>query len=160
MAIVFPVTVNSRRRLAASVLLAALTLAACATYVAKPPVVTVPPRPVPGGSAPPSGGPASPSGSPALARGMANYEDGNYSEAASQLKLSLEQKLSPPEQILARKHLAFAYCVGGKDRLCADEFKKLVDISPSFELDAAEAGHPIWGPVFRRVKAKKAETRK
>jgi hypothetical protein len=25
-------------------------------------------------------------------------------------------------------------------------------LDPSFELEASEAGHPIWGPVFRNVK--------
>lgn len=152
MAIVSAFPPNSRRRLAAGAFLAALSLAGCAKFAGRP-VVDAPGRHIAGGTALPSGGAA-------LARGMASYEDGNYGEAASQLKLSLEQKLSPPEQILARKHLAFAYCVTGKDRLCTDEFKKLLEISPSFDLDLAEAGHPIWGPVFRRVKAKRPELRK
>lgn len=151
MSIVSAFPPDSSRRLAAAVLFAALVLAGCAQLGGKP------------GAEAPARPPAAvnlPSGGPALARGMASYEDGNYSEAASQFKLSLEQKLSAPEQILARKHLAFTYCVTGKDRQCGEEFRKLVDLSPSFELDPAEAGHPIWGPVFRRVKAKKAELRK
>lgn len=160
MAIVTAFNFDSRRRLAAAVFLAALTLAGCAQFGGKfgdKPGLDAPGRHTAGGSTTP---PALPSGGPALARGMASYEEGNYGDAAGQLKLALEQKLSPPEQMLARKHLAFAYCVSGKDRLCADEFKKLLDISPSFDLDPAEAGHPIWGPVFRRVKAKKSEPRK
>jgi Tfp pilus assembly protein PilF len=142
---------GSSRRLAAAVLFAALVLGGCAVPGGKP-GAEAPARPAVQASLP--------SGGPALARGMASYEDGNYGEAASQLRLSLEQKLSAPEQILARKHLAFSYCVTGKDRHCGEEFRKLIDLSPSFELDPAEAGHPIWGPVFRRVKAKKAELRK
>lgn len=142
---------GSSRRLAAAVLFAALVLAGCAVPGGKP-GAEAPARPAVQASLP--------SGGPALARGMASYEDGNYGEAASQLRLSLEQKLSAPEQILARKHLAFSYCVTSKDRQCGEEFRKLIDLSPSFELDPAEAGHPIWGPVFRRVKAKKAELRK
>lgn len=162
-------TTDSRRRLVAAAILAALALAGCAQIGGKSadkpgdkPGVEAPGRHTPGGATAPATGtaPALPSGGPALARGMASYEDGNFTEAAGQLKLSLEQKLSPPEQMLARKHLAFAYCVSGKDRLCADEFKKLLEISPSFDLDPAETGHPIWGPVFRRIKAKKPEPRK
>lgn len=166
MAIVSAFTMDSRRRLAAAVLLAALTLAGCAQFGGKlggKPGVEAPGRHVPGGSPPAATGVPPvvlPSGGAALARGMASYEDGNFGEAAGQLKLSLEQKLSPPEQMLARKHLAFAYCVSGKDRLCGEEFKKLLEISPSFDLDPAEAGHPIWGPVFRRIKAKQPELRK
>jgi hypothetical protein len=158
MTIVTAFTIASCRRLAVAACLAALTLAGCAPFVGKPgdkSGVEAAGRHLPG-SAPA----VLPSGGAALARGMASYEDGNFDEAASQLKLSLEQKLSPPEQMLARKHLAFAYCVSGKDRLCADEFKRLLEISASFDLDPAEAGHPIWGPVFRRVKAKKPEPRK
>lgn len=159
MSLVSAFTPTPGRRLAATAWLAALALAGCTQFGGKA-VVDAPgrhgavtPAPVPAPSAVPSGGPA-------LGRGMASYEEGNYGEASGQLKLSLEQKLSSPEQILARKHLAFAYCVTGKDRLCADEFRKLLELSPSFELDPAEAGHPIWGPVFLRAKAKKAELKK
>jgi hypothetical protein len=38
---------------------------------------------------------------------------------------------------------------------CRDEFKKALEIDSSFELREDEAGHPIWGPAFRGVKAKK-----
>ena len=96
----------------------------------------------------------------ALSRGMSSYDDGDYSEAANQFRLALDQKLSPVEQTRARKHLAFAYCVTGKERLCTEEFRKLLEIHPAFELDPAEAGHPIWGPVFRRAKAKRPELKK
>lgn len=141
------------RRLASAALLLALALAGCTQFGGEP---------LPDPSARPAGAAPGPvvAGGPALARGMAQYEEGNYGEAASQFRQALEQKLSPPEQVRARKHLAFAYCVAGKDRQCGDEFKKLLELSPGFELDPAEAGHPIWGPVFRRVKAKKPEPRK
>jgi hypothetical protein len=38
---------------------------------------------------------------------------------------------------------------------CRDEFRKALDLDPSFDLRENEAGHPIWGPAFRSVKAKK-----
>jgi hypothetical protein len=36
---------------------------------------------------------------------------------------------------------------------CRDEFRAALDIDPSMQLEPAEAGHPVWGPVFRSVKA-------
>jgi hypothetical protein len=38
---------------------------------------------------------------------------------------------------------------------CRDEFRKVLEIDPSFDLRDDEAGHPTWGPVFRSVKARK-----
>ena len=42
---------------------------------------------------------------------------------------------------------------GLKDKADREEFQKILDIAPDFELTPAEAGHPTWGPVFRSVKA-------
>ena len=36
---------------------------------------------------------------------------------------------------------------------CHEEFRKALRLDPGLELGAAEAGHPIWGPVFRAAKA-------
>ena len=36
---------------------------------------------------------------------------------------------------------------------CREEFRKALAIDPGMELAPAEAGHPIWGPIFRSVKA-------
>ena len=96
----------------------------------------------------------------ALAQGLTRYEDGDYGEAANQFQLALEQKLSLADRVRANQHLAFDYCVTGKKRLCGDEFRKLLAVSPQFKLDAAEAGHPVWGPIFRRVKTTRAGSEK
>jgi hypothetical protein len=32
-------------------------------------------------------------------------------------------------------------------------------VDPAFSLTAAEAGHPSWGPVFRKLKAAKPGTK-
>src|SRR5207253_8301800 len=56
------------------------------------------------------------------------------------------------EQARARKYLAFIHCLGGREVLCRDEFRKAFEIYPEFALTAAEDGHPIWGPVYRNVR--------
>ena len=123
--------------------------------------------PVGGGPRPEVANPAlppmvsTPPGSLFLDKGLRAYDDGSYDEAAVQFKNALELGLSPQDQVSARKHLAFAYCVSGRQGLCADEFRKVLELVPSFDLGPAELGHPLWGPVYKRVKAsRKADSRK
>lgn len=86
--------------------------------------------------------------------GIRNYEDGNYNTAASHFQNALgEDLLTVGEQVTAHKFLAFIYCVSGEKLACRGEFKKVLMLNPKFELSAGEAGHPIWGPVFREVQA-------
>jgi len=92
-------------------------------------------------------------GEPALAKGVRLYEDGNYVQSVRSLQQALEQGLSKQDRVKAHKYLAFIHCAAGRENLCRDEFRAALDIDPSMQLDAAEAGHPIWGPVFRSVKA-------
>ena len=92
-------------------------------------------------------------GAPDLASGIKQYEDANYSEAARLLQSSLNQGLYGSDQVKAHKYLAFIHCVSGRERHCRDEFRAALMIDPAFELAANEAGHPIWGPVFRAVKS-------
>ena len=87
--------------------------------------------------------------------GVLSYEEGNYQASIMALQGVLETGLSgKPEQVKAYKYLAFIQCVSGREAMCRDYFKKALQIDPNFNLDAAEAGHPIWGPVFRSVKSK------
>jgi len=90
-----------------------------------------------------------------LASGIKQYEDANYAEAARLLQSGLDQGLGKSDQVRAHKYLAFIHCVSGRERRCRDEFRAALKIDPSFELAANEAGHPIWGPVFRSVKSQK-----
>ena len=91
-----------------------------------------------------------------LAVGIKSYEDGDYRSATKLLQESLDGGLrSAADQASAHKYLAFTYCVTNRERLCGDEFRKALDADPAFNLNAAESGHPSWGPVFRAVKAKK-----
>jgi hypothetical protein len=92
-------------------------------------------------------------GEPALAAGIRQYEEGKYAEAAESLNSGLYQGLSSADRVKAHKHLAFIDCVSGRPAACRREFGRALAIDPNLELSAAEAGHPIWGPVFRAVKA-------
>lgn len=93
-------------------------------------------------------------GSSYLEEGIRNYEEGNYRTSARRLQYALEEGLTRPDRVKAHKYLAFIACVSGQQLTCREEFSIAVELDPSFELDSAEAGHPIWGPVYKNVKAK------
>jgi Tfp pilus assembly protein PilF len=96
-----------------------------------------------------------------LQRGIKSYEDGEYKTAQKQLQSALEQGLdSKRDQAKAHKYLAFIVCVTGREKACRDEFNKALDADPAFQLDPAEAGHPVWGPTLRAVKAERAKAKK
>ena len=87
-----------------------------------------------------------------LKQGISNYEDGRLPQAATQLQGALEAGLSQADQVKAHKYLAFIHCVSGRERQCRAHFRSALELDPAFELERAEAGHPMWGPVFRSVK--------
>mgnify|MGYP003384512796 CR=1 FL=1 len=95
-----------------------------------------------------------------LAVGIHQYDEGNYVEAVANLQDALTQGLDKQDEVRARKYLAFTHCVSGKQKACADEFRKALAIDPALELAPSEAGHPIWGPVFKSVKAKAGAAKK
>lgn len=92
-------------------------------------------------------------GEQAFSSGIRQYEDGEYADAQKSFTSALEAGVPLSEQVEARKHLAFIYCVSGRQAQCRDEFRRALDLNPQLELTPAEAGHPSWGPVFRSVKA-------
>jgi hypothetical protein len=88
-----------------------------------------------------------------LAFGVRAYEDGEIAYSAKLLQASLDQGLrSTSDRVRAHKYLAFIHCASNRVPQCRDEFRKALDLDPSFDLRENEAGHPIWGPVFRSVK--------
>lgn len=90
--------------------------------------------------------------------GVLSFEEGNYPAATMALLGVVDTGLSgKPEKVKAYKYLAFIQCVSGHESTCRDYFKKALEIDSGFILDTAEAGHPIWGPVFRSVKSKTAK---
>lgn len=92
-----------------------------------------------------------------FAEATKSYEDADYHKAIKLFQDSLKEVLSPAEQIQAHKYLAFSFCLTNRMTFCRAEFEKILQLNPAFELDAAEAGHPSWGPPFRTVKAKQKQ---
>jgi Tfp pilus assembly protein PilF len=92
-------------------------------------------------------------GEATLATGLKQYEEGRYPESLKNLQSAIDQGLAERDRINAHKHVAFIHCVSNRERACRDEFRKALRIDPGMELAPAEAGHPVWGPVFRSVKA-------
>lgn len=91
-----------------------------------------------------------------LSTGIKNYEDGNYKTAAKSLQSALESGLTfDSDTVRAHKYLAFIHCLSNREKQCRDEFRKALEKDNKFDLEPAEAGHPIWGPVFRAVKAER-----
>jgi len=88
-----------------------------------------------------------------LRSGISQYEGGRYDDSARSLRIALKRGLTKPEQVTAHKYLAFIECAAGREPLCRDEFKRALRIDPDMTLSPAEAGHPVWGPVFKSVKA-------
>src|SRR5947207_5054090 len=92
-------------------------------------------------------------GHAALVEGLRQYEEGVHLAAAKSLQSALDQGLNPAEQANAHKHLAFVHCASGRSGACREEFRLALAVDPALELGAAESGHPVWGPVFRSLKA-------
>lgn len=91
-----------------------------------------------------------------LSSGIKNYEDGNYKTAAKSLQNALESGLTfDSDTVRAHKYLAFIHCLSNREKQCREEFRKALEKDNKFDLEPAEAGHPIWGPVFRSVKAER-----
>lgn len=140
---------SSKARAGILSLLAAAALAACAPIAQKKPAEGQVPQM--------SEGELRDKALASLARGIQQYDAGNYVEASRSLDAALDHgQLTRSEQGRARKYLAFVDCVSGREARCKDQFRKALEIDPGFELSVAEAGHPIWGPAYRDVRAQLA----
>ncbi len=92
-------------------------------------------------------------GEKALLAGLRAYEDALYPESEKQLKLALEAGLaSPKDQAAAHKHLAFIYCSSTRIKDCEAAFQSARQADPTFALSKPEAGHPLWGPIYQRLR--------
>jgi len=136
-------------RLAA--LAALLVLAACTTTPAPAPA---PPSLSASAPVAAEAAPAAPVPTPAesaLAQGVKAYQ-AQYTVAETQLKNALQLGLTTPADVAsAHKHLAFVYCTSRREALCAAAFKAARAADPDFALTKSEAGHPMWGPVYRKA---------
>ncbi|MDI1259800.1 TssQ family T6SS-associated lipoprotein [Aquabacterium sp.] len=88
----------------------------------------------------------------ALAQGLKAYQAAQYTIAETQFNTALQTGLTAPaDAATAHKHLAFIYCTSRREIACAKAFKAARAADPGFALTKAEAGHPMWGPVYRKA---------
>jgi hypothetical protein len=88
----------------------------------------------------------------ALLAGKHAYENGQYPESEKQLNAALKAGLaSPKDRAAANKHLAFIYCTSNRQAECEAAFRAAKRADPTFALSKSEAGHPVWGPIYRRI---------
>lgn len=95
------------------------------------------------------------SGPGALSAGLKQYENGDYEESAKNLQGAIDLGVPEKSRANAHKHLAFIHCASNRVGQCREEFRKALAVDPNLELAPAEAGHPVWGPIFRSLKAGK-----
>ena len=122
------------------VLLGMAALAGCST----PP----PPAPPPTGLAEVIERPAE----RALLDGIRAYDDGQYAQAEKSLNKALNAGLqSARDRATAHKLLAFITCTSERLADCKRQFREARAADAAFALSRSEAGHPVWGPVYRSV---------
>lgn len=137
--------VRRRRRFLCTAGLAALAaLAGCASPPAAPP----PAPAAPNGLAELMERPAE----RALFEGIRAYDDGQYASAEVALRKALGTGLaSARDRASAHKLLAFITCSSERVAECEAAFRAARAADPAFALNRSEAGHPLWGPVYRKV---------
>lgn len=89
-----------------------------------------------------------------LAEGIKHYEAGRYKDALVSLQAATQAGLpSKTEELLAHKHMAFAYCLSNRAKECRAGFRQLFAADANFELLPSESGHPAWARTYRSEKA-------
>lgn len=91
----------------------------------------------------------------ALQDGINLFNNGDYNGAIKRLSTASEIWAGGVEQAIqleALKYTAFSYCVTSRQTLCKAQFEKALKLNPAFDLAPGEKGHPLWGPIFDRVK--------
>lgn len=126
-----------------------------------PPAVIAPPPPpvAPAVPAPPPPPTPAELAKQDLSNGIKAYEDARYAQAAKLLSSALDLGLDKPEQVESLKYLAFVACSQGRRAECKSNFDRIFMLSPEFQLSKSEAGHPMWGPIFRDSKRQSDKAR-
>jgi hypothetical protein len=126
----------------------ALALAGCETFA--------PPSPPPSASTPTTSiaalylQPAE----RALVDGIRLYEEAAFDRAEAALRQALGKGLTDPrDRAVAYKYIAFIACAFNRIAECEESFQGAFAADPKFALGDKEVGHPVWGPVYRRVAA-------
>jgi len=92
----------------------------------------------------------------ALINGMRQYEEGSFERAESLLRLALDKGLvDARDNATAHKYLAFITCAFNRLGECEQQFRDAFASNPRFGLSATEVGHPVWGPIYRKVVAQR-----
>jgi hypothetical protein len=88
----------------------------------------------------------------ALVDGMRLYEGGEFERAEASLRSAVAAGLADRRDVaVAYKYLAFIACAFNRGTECALDFTDAFGADPRFRLNDVEIGHPLWGPVYRRV---------
>ena len=91
-------------------------------------------------------------GEKALLAGIHAYQEAQYDKAEKSLNEALAAGFTvKKDAALANKYLAFIYCTSSRVDACKQAFRAARAADPSFALSRSEAGHPLWGPVFKEV---------
>ena len=87
----------------------------------------------------------------ALMGAMRAYDDADYPAVERQANEAMKLGLRSPRDVAtAHKLRAFVYCTSNRLAACEAEFRAARVADPAFALTHAEAGHPVWGPVYLR----------
>src|SRR4029453_2633787 len=82
---------------------------------------------------------------------------GQYERAETLLKRAIGEGLNDHHDVaVAQKHLAFIACAYNRPADCEQAFRAAFSADPSFKLSESEIGHPLWGPVYKRVASEQA----
>ena len=93
----------------------------------------------------------------AFLNAMRFYEEGQHERAEALFRRALAEGLKDRNDVaMADKHLAFIACAYNRPAECEAAFRSAFAADPNFRLTEAEVGHPIWGPVYRRVAEEQA----
>jgi Tfp pilus assembly protein PilF len=85
----------------------------------------------------------------ALMGAMRAYDDADYPAVERQANEAMKLGLRSARDVAtAHKLRAFVYCTSNRLAACEAEFRAARAADPAFVLSRAEAGHPVWGPVY------------
>jgi tetratricopeptide (TPR) repeat protein len=85
--------------------------------------------------------------------GLTLYGENQLDLALSDLDAAAASKfLKPSDEAIARKTMAFIYCATKREAQCREQFQLVLKLDPNFKLSAAEADHPVWGPIWVSVR--------
>jgi Tfp pilus assembly protein PilF len=88
----------------------------------------------------------------ALLEGIRAYDDGQYAAAEKALQRALAEGLqSARDRATAHKLLAFITCTSDRLADCEQQFRDARTADAGFALSRSEAGHPVWGPVYKSL---------